>query len=126
MRALLISEQVKQEVRKVVEYAEAHPQSLKELKLIAAKQKKPIGFNRNHVLEIPMGFLTVFSIEVHPIGTVRHLSVSVDAPDRLPHTVAVQAIMQLFGFKGTIEDCIVYKEEFEHRGAGINIIEFVK
>ena len=69
---------------------------------------------------IPVGFRAVYSIEEHPIGWCRHLSVSVSTKNRVPSVPAVEMIMHEFGFKGTItEQLNVWLEDTEPKAANV-------
>lgn len=120
MRALLIGPTQKAAVQQVLDYAEAHrfPRAM----LVAAMNAgKPIlGDDRGFLCELPVGFRCAFSIEQHPAGWHRHLSVSVNVPGKLPPPPAMDAIMTLFGFRAAMSDApYLYVEE----GRAINVLE---
>ena len=120
MRALLIGPDQKAAVQKVVDYAEAHrfPRSMLAAAMNAGKPL--LGGERGFLCELPIGFRCAFSIEQHPAGWYRHLSVSVNVPGKLPPLPAMDAIMTLFGFRGAAKDAPhLYVEE----GRAINVLE---
>lgn len=120
MRALLIDKDALNNLR---EYAEKNPIAVDELLKIQSGAIRPVGKRSEHICELPVGFKIVYSIEQHHHGKwYRHLSVSVDAPGRLPHPENVDAIMDELGFKHDLHSgdlTTVYIEEEK----AINVIE---
>lgn len=76
-------------------------------------------------LTVPGGYVATFSIEVgHPAGPCRHLSVSLDdAPDKMPHPLAVWMIAKELGFWGGLEECDMVWPEALRQGAAINVVQ---
>ncbi len=73
---------------------------------------------------IPFAFLVTFSIETgHPCGTCRHLSMSSQREGRIPNEHALKMVAQEFGFWGTLQDCMIWKEELLGHGLAINLIQ---
>lgn len=126
MRPLLMDDEQKQKIAKVVAYAEAHPYSRpymqERVALAGLKQDVAPGDDPNFRCEIPFGFKCVFTIEEQPVGWCRHLSVSVDNPTKVPSIPAVEMLMKEFGFKGPLKECYVYMEE-DISPKAVNIIE---
>lgn len=123
MRALVITPAVKRHVSRVREFAESNPISLYQIKKIIEGVSPPPGDDDRFVCAIPRGFRCVYTVETHMNDTtVRHLSVSVDAPDKYPMPVAINEIMKLFGFTGVVGDAgiKVYTEEGVE---AVNVIE---
>jgi hypothetical protein len=84
--------------------------------------RKP-GFERiqsENVL-IPQGYRAAISFEEQPAGIMRHLSVSVDTPGRVPSMEAVKMIAKEFGFN--FKTGTGWVEEFEPGHHAINLIE---
>ena len=74
------------------------------------------------VQEIEVGFRVVFSIEEHqPEQWWKHLSVS--CRDPIPHKLAVDTIMKLYGFTFMVEDCKVWPEPISPKRAAVNIMQ---
>ena len=73
---------------------------------------------------IPAGFRAAISFEYQPAGLIRHLSVSVDTKGALPHPVAVDFLLQAFGFD-VIEanTSKIWVEEFEPGHRAVNIVQ---
>jgi len=101
---LIIDEQVLGFIKRVSDHAEANRIDFQNMKAIAESIQKPVGDNDNYVCYLPVGFRVVYSIEEHPLGWCRHLSVSVDTVGKMPSIPAVEMIMREFGFTGTIND----------------------
>lgn len=121
MRPLVIDEEAKIKLQTLKEFAERNPLSVDDLLDIHNKSEPPVGDREGFSCEIPFGFRIVFSVEPQPKGPARHLSISVDAPNRMPNPVAVQLLMQELGFDKELEECYVY---FEDKNA-VNIIEYI-
>lgn len=105
MRALLISREITDAAAAVVRYAEAHPIRAQQLFHLMSHPEEAPGHTPEHVVQVPFGFRCVFTVDEQPGGWMRHLSVSVDAPGRMPNRVAVDALMMLFGFKWNLDKC---------------------
>jgi hypothetical protein len=108
-RALLIGPTEQAAINAAIERARARPIAFETVKAQAiehkdmvtlADRKKSIGDARpqsEHVL-LPIGYRAAISFEYQPFGLVRHLSVSVDTPGRVPNQPAMEMIAKAFGF----------------------------
>ena len=80
--------------------------------------------NRAVSVLIPMGYRAAISFEQQPAGLIRHLSVSVDTPGALPNPIAVNFVLQAFGFDaieaGTSR---IWTEEFQPGHSAVNIVQ---
>lgn len=123
MRALIIDEAVKTGIAELIATANAHRHSAATLKRLMTGDLPPAGDYKQHTILIPDGFRVVFSIEEQPLGWCRHLSVSINDPNKYPHEVAVEMIMQEFGM-GLLKDCIHVWVEEEVRA--INILSLME
>jgi hypothetical protein len=121
MRALIIDEKAKASIAAVCEYADDNRIDLKEIQARVAIPDgySPIGDDENHCCYLEDGFKCVFSIEEQPSGWTRHLSISVDAVDKMPHIEAVKLLMSEFGIKSRIEECHVYIEDSTPKSVNI-------
>jgi len=134
MRALLITDAIRDLARDLAAHAEAHPlpwskgrewaidgEFVTEIKLA----DRPAGFERmpTQQLLIPQGYRVAFSIEEQPAGFCRHLSVSVDTPGRCPSIPAVKLISGLFGM---VDWHKIWLEEFDPGHNAVNILELYK
>lgn len=97
--ALVIGEQQRAEIAHLMQFAERRKVPLSKMKLIADGKLDPIGDDPDFRLFLPMGFRVVFSIEEHPGGTMKHLSISVRKKGRWPSPEAVDMIAKEFGIK---------------------------
>lgn len=98
MATLIIDAAVRDQVARLVTYASEHPISRRQLADMAERVKnRAVGDRPEYEVNIPVGFRCVFSIEDHPGGWMRHLSVSVNT-GKAPHPMAVVGLMSLFGF----------------------------
>ena len=124
MRALIIDENAKNQIRKLIEYAEHKPVSLQDMQDTLSGKKKPIGDNLMHVLHLFQGYRVVYSEENQPMGLCRHLSISVEG-DKYPHPVACEEILKEFGFrlKGKIEQTADIMPWMEPEKRAINFIQ---
>lgn len=124
MRPLIIEAHTFTALRK---YAEDHPIFVTDEAV--AKREVPIaGDDPNYTLEVPFGYRICFSMERQQIINqpellVRHLSVSVDTPGRLPSIPAVEMIMKELGFEGGIYD---QDSVFLEGEKAINVVQIIK
>lgn len=104
-RVAVIDEAARAEIAALCLHADSHRLALDEQRRIAQGERPPIGDDPDFVLTISGVYRCVFSIEKHPIGWCRHLSISIIAPNSarpLPSPEAMQAIAQEFGFRGNL------------------------
>jgi hypothetical protein len=77
-------------------------------------------------VHLPADFLVTLSIETgQPVGTCRHMSMSVGHPDRLPSPHAVWLVAEVLGFWGSLADCAVWEEALT-QGAAINLVQPIR
>jgi hypothetical protein len=121
---LIIDEATRQRIAEVVQYAEAHTFSLDDL--LDVHNQEPdaqvAGDMEDFVCYIPLDYRVVYSIEDQPIR-VRHLSISVSTPGRLPSVAAVAEIMRWFGFVSQLSDCMVQLEAIGPDRQAVNVWE---
>jgi hypothetical protein len=131
MTALIIDQQVRDNVKRAVEYAEANPITADRILELARKyangEDEAVGDDPNRVVEIPFGFRCVFSIEEQPaIGRYQHLSVSMNKPaPACPNLPTIVEIMKLFGFTQSIGECVVNTEEMPCGGINRVVIDII-
>lgn len=128
MNLLKIGEEERATIAKVVAYAEKNRFS-KPLMMERLRGKGVIpGDMEAFKCYIPNGYRCVFTIEEHPMGWAKHLSVSIADKKKKPHPAAVQMIMKEFGITQALEDCYIYfEEEISHISKpafpnGVNIV----
>lgn len=124
MRPLVIDDAVRADIKRVVAYAEAHRVPLPEMRLHADGKLPPPGDDNRFVCVLPRGFRCVYTVEYHPSGLYRHLSVSVPDPGRAPNETAVILIASEFGFHPEgIAGWVFRKEDFGPDRIAINVLE---
>jgi hypothetical protein len=75
-------------------------------------------------VDIPTDFCVTFSIEHgHPIGTCRHMSMSVGQAGRVPNQPAVWIVARELGFWGSLEACDGIWAEKLVQGEAINLVQ---
>lgn len=73
---------------------------------------------------IPADFLVTFSIEIgHPIGTCRHMSMSVGKQERVPSPQGAWMVAEQLGFVGGLESCVHWLEDLQGHGRAINVVQ---
>ena len=127
LEILLMDEEIQEKIYELLMYAEANPFDNETMEK-ASKENTPIipQGNYNYVIELPMGIRVVYTIEEHPIGICRHISISCD--NSLPETHHVMLILENFNYdtplkKGQYhyyhEECHVNGEECK----ALNVIQ---
>lgn len=110
MRPLIITEETQQKIFDLIEFAEESKIPLSEMKKIAAGILPPVGDFKTHSIEIPFNYRIVFSIEEHPGGWFKHLSISVPGRGNYPSVPSVEIIASQFDMPD-LKQCYVYAEE---------------
>lgn len=121
MRCLVIDEAAKTAIAGVIDYADKHRMSTAVIEARIRNGGPPIGDDPRYVCHLKVGYRCCFSFEEQKWGWSRHLSVSVDEPDKLPHMEAVKLLMAEFGFTQPVENCFVYVENGDSPFA-VNVI----
>ncbi len=112
MRALVITPEIRDQIALVLLHAETRRVSLNHmLRIKDGLEQPPTLFDHALRIEIPDGFRCAFSIEEHPGGWCRHISVSVATPGRSPHSYALAMLLDEFGFTAAAVEFI--KKAFE-------------
>ena len=124
MRALVIDNKAKEDIAKLLKFADENRIS-KPFLMAAMRRGLSIGENPLHCCCFKDGFKVVLSIEEQPKGWCKHLSVSVDTdqPNKLPNNKAVEYILQEFGMK-SVNESYVYIEDSIIPNA-VNIISLI-
>lgn len=129
MAALLLGVAEKHALKDLRARAEAFPVDMLEVKELL---KTPDGAQQHfqhmkaYTVEIPHGFVVTFTIEDrHPMGRVRHLSVSVRQVGRVASVPAIQMLAEELGFWGRIpeEAYHVWPEEIGNGSKAINLVQ---
>lgn len=125
MRPLVINNDIKEQINKLVAHAEKNPFSMDDLLDAYNKQAPVAGDYAEFTIHIPVGYRVVYSIEKQK-KDVRHISISVDAEGVLPHVLVVEAIIKLFGFKNELIDCKVGLEDCWPNKQAISVLEVIE
>lgn len=123
--ALIIGVSERQAIADLRERAAASPVNMPDL---MARIETPDG-KAAHMRQmsaqtvcLPVAYAVTFSIETgHPIGVVRHMSMSVNR--RLPRPEAAWMVAQELGFWGSIKDCTVWREKLQGHGEAVNLVQ---
>lgn len=102
MRVAVLDEAALAEIAALCLHADTHRLPLEEQTRVSRGARPPVGDDPDFSLTISGIYRCVFSIEEHPGGWMRHLSISIIDPNRerpMPSPEAVQAIAQEFGFR---------------------------
>lgn len=132
LELLLLDDEVQKRIKTLIEYADNNPISHEKMIEIEEKMKRDepiegiVGNNPNHSIDLPMNHRAVYSIEFHPIGECRHISISVD--NKKPEIGNLRLILDFFGFKSNLEDgkCYAYVESYTVDGveySAVNVVE---
>jgi len=132
LELLIMDDEVQKEIKTLINYAESHVVSYERMVEMNEKVKRGepidgvVGDNPNHTIELPLGFRVAFSIEVHPIGECRHISVSVK--DEQPSYQDLLLLLDYFGFKTNLKDgkAHAYVEQYTVNGVekfAVNVVE---
>ncbi len=98
LEILLMDDEINQQIYDLLVYAELNPFTMEQM--IEAQQNKtpiiPKENYDNHVIELPYDIRVVYTVEEHPIGVCKHISISQnsDLPKREDYIV----ILDKFGF----------------------------
>lgn len=136
VRACSIDQNVRREIKRVMDWAFAHPLSTMDVLRTVSKSRPPIGDSFEHTCVIPIGYKVAFSLEMQPSGIHRHISISlINNPGKLPGVAAVQMICEEFGFQGMVadmaripdkSDAYVWEEMTGPKTAAINVLQKVR
>jgi len=123
-----ISPEVIQKLKDLESYALLNPFTLPMLKEVLASKRSPAGDIPEYSITIPVGYKVVYSIEEHPGGFARHLSVSSPSKGKHPKPIVINTIMSYLEFDGmsSSPDIYVYTENVGKGIEAINIIEMIK
>ena len=125
MAVLVIDDSVREEIKRVVVYAERHRMTIEDLQAITSGEKFPPGYSDEYCLKISDHYKVVYTQEYQPDDTLyHHLSVSV--PGRLsgmiPSPEAVMSIMEEFEMGSDLNDCDDIWLEYN----AVNVVKKIK
>lgn len=125
MSALILTDETRATVQRLMAYAAEHVQTLQDSHALALGLILDApGDNPNFVCDLPIGHHCVFTYEMQVTGKHRHLSVSLARKNKMPNPAVVHEIAKLFGFTDGLHGREVYtwKENIPH-GKAINLLE---
>lgn len=126
MRAMILGPAEIQRLSELRVYAETHPLSMDDMLDCMNNPELSPGNDPLFQCAIPFGFKIVFTTEQHEPGIVRHLSMSIDAPNKLPDVAAVIGIMKALGFRSELENCKIKIEDIGDGYQSINVGELIE
>lgn len=130
LELLLMDEDVQKVIKQLIKYAEKNVVDYERMvKISLGKIPHPVLDDKKFEIELPNDIRVVFSIEEHPVGMCKHISISQDL--QLPIYEDILLVLSYFGFKSKLgdkkvshdylEECIVDGKEC----SAINVIERV-
>lgn len=127
-RALIITGETRGRLQKLMARAASRPVNMLRLGAVLATpdgKLRHIDQMTEQSVGVHDGYLVTYSVETgHPCGTCRHMSVSVDAPDKLPSMEAVWMLAEELGFEAGLQRCTIYLEDLPNRKAGaVNVLQ---
>lgn len=117
-RPLIIGNKERSAIKNLIRYAENNKLTIKDMKLLMQGIVAPPGDNPNFSVMLPVQFRVVFTIEQHPGGWFKHLSISVPDRGRWPSIEAVDMISKEFGIDDLKDEHIYPEKEVE----AINVV----
>jgi hypothetical protein len=127
-RALVIDRIARENIERVIKYAFDHKIKIEVMRKMVTGEVVAPGYSPNYTCEIFNGYRVVLSIEEHPMGWCRHISISVDG-GLLPSIEAAKLIIKEFGFESPLENCVTRIEEIPddiERPQAIEVIEPIR
>jgi hypothetical protein len=98
--------------------AEADPVPLARVIELSKATESPDDLNMDKTVMVPFGYVVTYTHEEQPRGLFRHLSVSVKG-QKLPSKESVIFVMEVLGFAGGLEDCMVWVEN----SVAVNVLQ---
>ncbi len=119
---LVIDEAARERIAAVREFAEDNFIDEQQMRRLM-ETGEAIGDLDGYSVNLDFGFRVVYTIERHPGGWMKHLSMSLNVPNRGPSPPAVDMVLEEFGFQGRVtdksHDMVVYLEQ----DTIVNVIE---
>jgi hypothetical protein len=124
LRPLAIGPEERKVVAALMKAADEHRLDRQDLYNIMEGLRPPPGDEPVFVCVLPFGYRCVYTVENHPAGWCRHLSVSVEGDGDAPNPAAVLLLMDAFGFNGGFREMTnVSKEQLDGNKIAINIMQ---
>jgi hypothetical protein len=119
---LVIDEVARQRIAEVKKFADENFIDESQMQSIIASGWAP-GDIDGYSVNLQFGFRVVYTIEKHPGGWMRHLSMSLAIPDRGPSPYAVDMVLEEFGFRGRVTDNKSKMAVYMEQDSIVNVIE---
>ena len=123
---LVLGDDERAALRALQNRAEAAPISMPDL---AEQLKTPAGKDAHRAqmtaqsVMLPDGIIVCFSVEDgDPCGRARHMSISLDSEDKVPHPYVVEIIMAELGFVARLRHSAVWLEDLA-QGKAVNVVQ---
>jgi hypothetical protein len=130
MRALILGHKERADIELLIARAASHVIRYDDMKraaeAYAAGQRgvAPSSVNVAQTMPLPVGFSVTYTHEEHRRDVVcRHISISVDHPDKAPHPAVVDEILKAFGFHHRVGQVPMWAEPLVNGGVAINAVE---
>lgn len=120
-----MGEAAKKSLKELVENAERNVYTMDNLLDIYNGASPPPGDLPGFSCEIAYGYKVVYTLEDQNLGRLRHLSVSVATPGKLPDPHAIEAIMEGIGFDYGLEYNKVSMEKIGENHEAVNVYELI-
>ena len=89
-----------------------------------AGHRAPRRQNYAQTIHLPVGYQVTYTEEEHaPEVCCRHLSVSVEAANKMPSPAAFAEIMRAFHFVSEFGHCPMWLEPVDNRRSAVNVVE---
>jgi hypothetical protein len=136
IRALVIGDTERRQIREAVARAREHPLSLEEGTRLAVgttgevrdlRLEDRVGRVRSvepQQVVVPFGYQCAVSFEEQPAGLCIHLSISVERAEYLPNPIAVKELVREFGID--LEQAHAWLEEYLPGQRAVNVVSIVE
>jgi hypothetical protein len=123
-RALIIGEVQKQAIAKLIALAAANVMDPAAMNNAAEKDMAAYRqMMRTLSVELPVGYIVTYSHERQPFGLARHLSVSLDQPNKMPHPAALDMILDAFRMLPHDQSVRLWIEDVSATIKAINVVQ---
>ena len=123
MRPLIIDNITKVEAEELKNFAEDNIFNTDRMLDVKNGAAKPAGDDPNYVMNIKSGYRIVYSVEQLGERMFDHMSISVNDKEAMPNPIAVDEILDLFGFdKIESGKNAITLEHLDDGGKAVNII----
>jgi len=124
-RKIIFDEYTRNEIKHIKKYAEKNIITSEKLQDMLDKGGYHLLEKDKSRLVGMFNFVIVYSIEEHPIGLSKHLSVSISGTRAIPKEEVLTSIMEEFGFEEELKNCHIWIKEYEYH-SNVNILQPVK